>query len=267
MRLQGYSIPRTRTGRASLVPPPPWHYVGDFLVVDYWADPDAVRGVLPEGLEPHPDPGRCAAVFADWQSCFRGWGRAGRPDKVPLPRVLHRGERPLDGEEVTDLPVHLGGSGLRAGAGLDPGFPKETRLDLDDPHIRPRAPRRPRPSSRRPPRRDLLGPRPRHRRYDRHHRRGERGGAAPQRPAHHQRAPLPAPRRRTSRRPAGARARPRRQPRPRSSSKVVTGPATLTLHSAPGEEHDSLAPIEIDRGYRFTFGYTIDDLETVKELV
>ena len=42
MTLQGYSIPRTSTGKASLVPPPPWHYVGDFLVVDYWADPDAV---------------------------------------------------------------------------------------------------------------------------------------------------------------------------------------------------------------------------------
>jgi acetoacetate decarboxylase len=55
--------------------------------------------------------------------------------------------------------------------------------------------------------------------------------------------------------------------RDRAISKVVTGPATLTLHSAPGEEHDSLAPVEIDRGYRFTFGYTIDDLETVKELV
>ena len=27
-----------------------------------------------------------------------------------------------------------------------------------------------------------------------------------------------------------------------------------------------LAPVEIDRGYRFTFGYTVDDLETVKEL-
>ena len=69
MRLQGYSIPRTSTGKASLVPPPPWHYVGDFLVVDYWADPDAVRAVLPDGLDPHPDPGRCAAVCADWQSC------------------------------------------------------------------------------------------------------------------------------------------------------------------------------------------------------
>ena len=56
MRLQGYSIPRTSTGRASLVPPPPWHYVGDFLVVDYWADPDAVRAVLPEGLTRIPIP-------------------------------------------------------------------------------------------------------------------------------------------------------------------------------------------------------------------
>ena len=57
MTLQGYTIPRTATGRASLVPPPPWHYVGDFLVVDYWADPDAVRALLPPGLDPHPDTG------------------------------------------------------------------------------------------------------------------------------------------------------------------------------------------------------------------
>ena len=55
--------------------------------------------------------------------------------------------------------------------------------------------------------------------------------------------------------------------RDRIGSKVVSGPATLTLHPAPGEEHDTLAPVEIDRGYRFTFGYTVDDLETVKELV
>jgi hypothetical protein len=47
----------------------------------------------------------------------------------------------------------------------------------------------------------------------------------------------------------------------------VAGPATLNLHAAPGEEHDTLAPVKIDRGYRFTFGYTVDDLETVKELV
>jgi acetoacetate decarboxylase len=55
--------------------------------------------------------------------------------------------------------------------------------------------------------------------------------------------------------------------RDRAMSKVVAGPATLTLHPAPGEEHNTLAPVKIDRGYRFTFGYTVDDLETVKELV
>ena len=27
-----------------------------------------------------------------------------------------------------------------------------------------------------------------------------------------------------------------------------------------------LAPLKIDRGYRFTFGYTVDDLVTVKEI-
>ena len=69
MTLRGYTVPRTPGGRASLVPAPPWHYVGDFLVVDFHADPEAAVSVLPEGLDPHPDAGRCAAVFADWQSC------------------------------------------------------------------------------------------------------------------------------------------------------------------------------------------------------
>jgi acetoacetate decarboxylase len=75
MALHGYSLPRSTEGRASLVPPPPWHYVGDFLVLEYWADPDAVAAVLPPGLEPSvDDPGRAAALFVDWQSCTGGQG-------------------------------------------------------------------------------------------------------------------------------------------------------------------------------------------------
>ena len=68
MAVTGYTIPRSPSGRASIVPYPPWHYVGDFLVVEYWADPEKAASVLPKGLDPHPDAGRCAAVFADWQS-------------------------------------------------------------------------------------------------------------------------------------------------------------------------------------------------------
>src|SRR5205085_6118473 len=72
---RGYSPPLSPTGSASLVPSPPWHYVGDFLVIEYWADPAAVAAVLPPGLSPFADdPGRCAALFVDWQSCSDGGG-------------------------------------------------------------------------------------------------------------------------------------------------------------------------------------------------
>ena len=41
--LGGYTAPRSPEGRAGLVPPPPWHYVGDMLVIEYWADPRRSR--------------------------------------------------------------------------------------------------------------------------------------------------------------------------------------------------------------------------------
>jgi acetoacetate decarboxylase len=37
------------------VPPPPWHYVGDFLVVDYWADADAARADIVASVERYND--------------------------------------------------------------------------------------------------------------------------------------------------------------------------------------------------------------------
>lgn len=69
MTLRGYSAPLSPDGRAGLVPPPPWHYSGDFLLVEYRTDPAAVAALLPPELEPADDPGAVAAIFADWQSC------------------------------------------------------------------------------------------------------------------------------------------------------------------------------------------------------
>ncbi|MHB8245005.1 MAG: acetoacetate decarboxylase family protein [Acidimicrobiales bacterium] len=71
-RLNGFLFPRTATGRASLLPSPPWHYSGDLLTVEYRTDPAAIAELLPDPLElPHEaeDPGAVALVFADWQSC------------------------------------------------------------------------------------------------------------------------------------------------------------------------------------------------------
>jgi acetoacetate decarboxylase len=70
--LAGFLFPRTSTGRASLLPPPPWHYSGDLLTVEYRTDPSAVARLLPEPLtlvHDDEDPGAVAFIFADWQSC------------------------------------------------------------------------------------------------------------------------------------------------------------------------------------------------------
>jgi acetoacetate decarboxylase len=48
MPLRGYTIPRSPEGRSSLVPYPPWHYVGDFLVIDFHADAETAASLLPE---------------------------------------------------------------------------------------------------------------------------------------------------------------------------------------------------------------------------
>jgi acetoacetate decarboxylase len=65
----GYTAPLSKDGRAGIVPAPPWHYSGDFLIVEYHTDPQGVIDLLPPELEPADDPGAVAAIFADWQSC------------------------------------------------------------------------------------------------------------------------------------------------------------------------------------------------------
>ena len=66
----GFFYPRTATGRSSLLPPPPWHYSGDLLTVEYRTDPARVAELLPAPLAPAPDdPGAVALIWADWQSC------------------------------------------------------------------------------------------------------------------------------------------------------------------------------------------------------
>ena len=66
-RLQGFTLPQSSTGRSSVVAPPPWHYSGEIIAVDFTAPRDAVAALLPDGFEPAPD-GAASVVFADWCS-------------------------------------------------------------------------------------------------------------------------------------------------------------------------------------------------------
>ena len=255
---RGYSLPLSPGGTASLVPAPPWHYVGDFLVIEYWAEPAAVAAVLPEGIEPFAeDPGRCAALFVDWQSCSEGGDELVDPARGQYKEffvVVTPGPRRRGGH---DVPVHLGRPRLRARARVDPGLPEEARADRDDAVVRPRLPGRGADVRRR-----VLGARASDRAGDGHARARVRVGADAQRSAAREPPPLPAagvgPPRRPGRQRAGA-----ARSSDRSISAIHEGPATLELHDAPGEEHAALAPVRVGKGFRFTFAYTVDDLETV----
>jgi acetoacetate decarboxylase len=123
--LVGYSLPLSRTGRSSLVPSPPWHYSGDFLVVEYRCDPEAARSYLPPELEPGEDLGSAAAIFVDWQSCSDSGEELLDPARAQYKEffvVLAAGYR---GEPVTRCPFMWVDQGMPLVRGLVQGFPKK----------------------------------------------------------------------------------------------------------------------------------------------
>ena len=132
------------------MPAPPWHYVGDFLVIEFWCDPDAVAAALPAGLEPFADdPGRAAALFVDWQSCVTDRNELVDPARSQYKEFFLILNATLDGEHVTTCPAIWVDRDFALVRGWIQGFPKKlgsvwmTRtfgLDcLADPGVRPGA--------------------------------------------------------------------------------------------------------------------------------
>ncbi len=67
-----FTFPFSPKGKSAIVPSPPWSYAGDALVVEFWARPDAVKALLPEGLKLDEDAGHAQALFVDWQFTASG---------------------------------------------------------------------------------------------------------------------------------------------------------------------------------------------------
>ena len=79
--LNGFSLPMTPSGKASMVPTPPWHYVGNILRVEYLADRKKVAEYLPEGMEAAED-GHCTLYFIEWQTASRDF-----PERYLQPEI------------------------------------------------------------------------------------------------------------------------------------------------------------------------------------
>jgi acetoacetate decarboxylase len=235
------------------------------LVVEYWADAEAVAAVLPDPLEPHPDGGRAAAMFIDWQSCSDSGDELLDPSRSQYREFFITVNALFDGEEVAYCPYIWVDRDFALARGWIQGFPKklgsiwitrtfglETRAD---PGIRPgatfggtcaaserrlaeatvtlRQPSETGPTHNDPP---IVNVRhfPRLGKDDR------------ERPAVHELV--------------------RSSGFDRSGSEIWEGDATLELHAAPDSEHAALAPVRVGKGFRFTLGYSVDDLETLTEL-
>ena len=261
----GYSLPLSPEGRSSLVPPPPWHYVGDFLVLEYWADPDAVRAVLPPGLEPHPDGGRAAALFVDWQSRSEHGGELVDPARSQYREFFIVVNALLDGEEVTTCPFIWVDQDFALARGWIQGFPKKlgevwmTRTYQLACRAAPGIAAGSAFGGTCSARGHALA-------------RARLTLEAPSEEGSLHTAPSIVNVRHFPRLAAGRHDDPqvhelvRSRSRDRSVSEIWEGAAELELFDAPGEEHTMLAPVDVVRGYRFTFAYTVDDLETVREL-
>jgi acetoacetate decarboxylase len=125
VRLQGWSLPLSPSGRAALVPAPPWHFSGDAIGIDFRGDPAAMAAVLPDGLEPVGD-GSASFVFVDWSSSADSDPRiAADPARGQYKEAYVAVHALLDGKKVARVPYIWVDNDLSFARGHIQGFPKK----------------------------------------------------------------------------------------------------------------------------------------------
>lgn len=266
MPLQGFSVPLSPEGRASLTCPPPWHYAGDLLVVDFAADPAAVEAVLPPRLEPDSaDPGGCVAFFIAWQYAsdhgqeYVDPARSQYNEFILLVNALYRGGA------VSTCPCIYVDKDVAMARGWIQGWPKKAG-EVHTTRAHPLA-------SKAAPRVEA----------------GARFGASlsangrrladavvelqrvSDDPVYLGKRPVVNMRHFPQLAGAG-RAKPPVYELVRSimsgaqQTEVWEGGADLSFYAAPDNELDALRPVEVRGGYRYSMALTIDDLEVLEEL-
>jgi hypothetical protein len=126
MSLRGFSVPLSPEGRASLTPPPPWHYAGDLLLVDFAANPTAVAAVLPPRVEVDPtDPGGCVALFVAWQYASNAGDEYLDPARSQYNEFILLVNARYQGEEVHTCPYIYVDKDTSMARGWIQGWPKK----------------------------------------------------------------------------------------------------------------------------------------------
>lgn len=123
--LQGFTTPLTPGGRSGIVPAPPWNNAGIVFAVEYWADPEVVRGFLPAGFELGPDPGYAIAHFCEWQSSSPGEAELADPVRSQYNEFFVLIEASFRGERTFLCPFMYVDNDINLYRGLIQGLPKQ----------------------------------------------------------------------------------------------------------------------------------------------
>ena len=263
--LKGFSTPLSPTGRTSLAPMPPWHFVSDFMAVEYWADPAAVAALLPPGLSPGEDPGRCTVFFSDNQYVSDSGAERADPAVSQYMEAFVAISATWEGKPAAACPFIFVDNDNSMMRGQIQGMPKQmgvVRMTRSFSLPSKAAPQE--------------GP----------------GGFYAATLAHRDRRLIEAtltleeeteeaPNRMLARMinmrvfpnlQAGRHDQPavhelvRQKARDVARSTVWRGKATLNIFDSPWHELSTLKPVKIGHGYRYTFAMTVDDLIPVQDL-
>jgi acetoacetate decarboxylase len=125
MNLAGWSLPLSPGGQSALVPPPPWHFSGEAIGIDFRCDPAEAAAVLPPGLEPAGD-GSATFVFCDWSSSADSDPRvAADPARGQYREAYVSVNARLGGRSAARVPYIWVDNDLSFARGLIQGFPKK----------------------------------------------------------------------------------------------------------------------------------------------
>lgn len=121
--IKGYSLPLTPKGTSSIVPAPPWHYVGNVLAIEYETDIENITAFLPEGLEASTN--QCAAYFIEWQYCSEFGEEHLDPINSQYKETIILVSAKYNGNPVSYCPFIWVDQDLSLMRGLIQGWPKQ----------------------------------------------------------------------------------------------------------------------------------------------
>ncbi|MEU3166754.1 enduracididine biosynthesis enzyme MppR [Streptosporangium sp. NPDC006930] len=121
----GYSLPLSPSGNSAMVTPPPWHFSGDVIMVDYRVDPASAGRFLPPELDLGPDPGAAAAIFAEWQWCSDSGAELADPARCRFSEFLILIACRYEGRQLARCPYAWVDSPVPLMRGWIQGMPKQ----------------------------------------------------------------------------------------------------------------------------------------------